>query len=125
MKEKGYVDYICPQIYFGFLHSTRPFEKTLNDWIAMPRDSSVKLHIGFALHKIGIASDEYAGTGGNEWATHDDIMKRSLQLVRAKPACGGVIFFSYKFFKPSLLPESGSWSKAVAIREVENLLAVI
>jgi uncharacterized lipoprotein YddW (UPF0748 family) len=125
MKQKGYIDYVCPQIYFGFLNSKQPFKSTVDSWAAMPRDKSVKLYIGLALHKIGMASDTYAGTGKTEWADHDDIMKESLKYVRSKTACGGVMFFSYKYFKPSSLPENSSWSKPVAIREVENLLSIM
>jgi hypothetical protein len=91
----------------------------------MPRHSSVRLFIGLGLYKIGIQNDEFAGTGRNEWSTNDDIMKRSLLYVRSKPECGGVMFFSYSFFKPLLKPDSSSWSKDIARREVENLLAVM
>lgn len=126
MKEKGYIDYICPQVYFGFLHKTQAFDKNVDSWIAMPRHSSVRLYIGLALHKIGILSDQYAGTnaGKAEWAQHNDIMKRSLLSVRSKPECGGVMFFSYRYFTPASLTQS-SWSRDVAIREVENLLTVM
>lgn len=125
MSKKGYVDYVCPQVYFGFKHKTQAFDKNVDSWIKMPRHSSVRLFIGLGLYKIGIQNDEFAGTGRNEWSTNDDIMKRSLLYVRSKPECGGVMFFSYSFFKPLLKPDSSSWSKDIARREVENLLAVM
>ena len=30
--QKGYCDYLCPQVYFGFLNDTLPFMKTVKDW---------------------------------------------------------------------------------------------
>lgn len=125
MKSKGYIDYVTPQIYFGFEHQTRPFDKTVNEWAKMQRDSSVKLYIGLALHKIGTVNDQYAGTGKEEWKNRNDIMKRSLLYVRSKAECSGVMFFRYDFFFPSKMAESSSWVKSVAVREVENLLTVM
>ncbi len=124
IKQKGYVDYICPQIYFGFLNKSQPFESTVNSWAAMNRHSSVRLYIGLALYKTGLITDTYAGDGKQEWATNDDIMKRSLLCVRENTACGGVMFFSYTYFNPSSQNDADR-KMDVAIREVNNLLAVL
>ncbi|MDD2361449.1 MAG: family 10 glycosylhydrolase [Oscillospiraceae bacterium] len=119
MRQAKYIDYICPQIYYGFLNKSSAFDKNLDGWIAMQRSPSVKLYVGLALYKIGIADDEWAGDDGRtEWADHDDIIKRQLVYTRSKSECGGVMFFSYSFFKPS----SGN---AVATREIENLLGIL
>lgn len=124
IKQKGYVDYICPQIYFGFANSSQPFESTVKSWANMSRHSSVRLYIGLALYKTGLISDTYAGEGKQEWATNDDIMKRSVLCVRQNPACGGVMFYSYTYFNPSSQNDADR-KMDVAIREVNNLLSVL
>ncbi|MDD4546890.1 MAG: family 10 glycosylhydrolase, partial [Oscillospiraceae bacterium] len=127
MKQAKYIDYVCPQIYYGLLNKSSPFVANLNGWMAIERNSSVKLYIGLALYKIGITKDTCAGSpaGITEWADHDDIMKEQLLLVRSKSECGGVMFFSYSFFNPSAIKESSDWIKAVGVREIENLLEVL
>ena len=35
LKSDEYIDYIMPQIYFGFNNKSRPFIDTVNDWIDM------------------------------------------------------------------------------------------
>lgn len=125
MKDKGYIDYICPQVYFGLLNSNKPFKGEVDKWTSYGRHSSVRLYIGLALYKIGKDKDESAGDGKNEWATNDDVMKSSLIYVRSKSQCGGVMFYSYTFFNPSSRSNDGSWSLDVANREVNNLLAVL
>ena len=80
--EKGYVDYLCPQIYFGFKNEISPFEKCLDNWAQMKTDSSVRLIAGLALYKSG-KNDNYAS--GNhkstdspyfEWKNYSDIISR-------------------------------------------------
>ncbi len=116
---KGYADYICPQVYFGFEHQTAAFDKRVNEWLSYPRHSSVALHVGLAVYKTGITTDQYAGTGKAEWANHSDIMARSVAYLRSKNL--GMGFYSYTYFNPDT-PRSPSYNKAVAAKEIENLL---
>ena len=92
----GYVDYICPQIYSGFAHETRPFTQVLNEWLALPRRADVGLYIGLALYKAGLTEDTYAGTGRLEWSTHTDIIARQLDAIRKTGQIDGFIVFRYK-----------------------------
>lgn len=111
LAQPGYVDYMCPQIYFGFLHGSSPFDKMVDQWFALPRASGVKLYVGLAIYKGGIADDTWAGSGRNEWATYNDIMKRSVEYLRAKKV-PGMIFYSYTYFES-------------AKAETENLLPLL
>ncbi len=90
----GYVDYLCPQIYFGFSHETHAFESTLATWESLPRHDRVALYIGLALYKSG-ADDPYAGTGNDEWVTRDDILMRQVMTIRAHEIAKGFILFRY------------------------------
>ena len=123
----GYVDYVCPQIYFGFENSTAPFDRAVADWASYPRHESVRLYIGLGLYKTGMSPDEYAGQGREEWAENSDIMKRSVECLRGNAAVGGMIFYNYGSFDASgRSPAAGqSYAQEVARQEVENLLPLL
>lgn len=90
---KGYVDYLCPQVYSGFLNETLPFDKQIAAFAALPRAENVHLYAGLALYKTG-ETDMFAGTGADEWQKNSDILSR--QITAAKDAgFSGVALFRY------------------------------
>ncbi len=93
----NYSDYFAPQIYYGFLNETSPFESMLNEW-----QDVVKLKdliIGIAFYKVGV-QDEFAGNGVDEWKINQDIIVRQIDMVR-KAGCEGIAFFRYdSLFNP-------------------------
>lgn len=93
MTEAGYIDYICPQLYVGFRHGTKPFLPLLAEWVALPRRKGIKLYIGLALYKVGLKHDPYAGTGAAEWATDEDIIPRQIEAV--EDVTDGYVLFRY------------------------------
>lgn len=95
LRQRGYVDYLCPQIYYGFTHSTAPYEAVLRQWLALPRHSGVRLYVGLALYKAGLADDSYAGEGRGEWAQHSDILSRQLTVARNTGQVDGFVLFRY------------------------------
>ncbi len=94
MAQGGYVDYLCPQLYFGFAHETHPFTQTLATWESLPRHADVALYIGLALYKSGTA-DTYAGKGQNEWCAMQDIIARQVTALRKSGKCTGFVLFRY------------------------------
>jgi uncharacterized lipoprotein YddW (UPF0748 family) len=96
--QAGYCDYIAPQLYYGFLNAAQPFERCLNEWGDLVRGTDIKLIIGLASYKLGLA-DNWAGEAGrNEWITdRDTIIERQIELSRRAANYGGHIFFSYRF----------------------------
>lgn len=94
MERAGYIDYICPQIYFGFDHTNHPYAETLAQWEALPRRQGVALYIGLALYKAG-EQDTYAADGINEWCVYDDIIARQVQALRKSGAASGFVLFRY------------------------------
>lgn len=98
----GYVDYIMPQLYYGFENKTLPFEKTAKDWNDLvSKGGKVKLYAGLALYKCGL-EDKYAGaesdkkdTGRYEWINRSDIISRQINTVR-QLNYSGIVFYSYK-----------------------------
>ncbi len=93
MSTSGYIDYIAPQLYFGYNYpnDSIKYDYLLDLWMSMPRHENVKIYIGLAAYKIG---DPSADMESGEWTTVDDILAR--QAVDAdKIGCNGVIIFNY------------------------------
>lgn len=64
--QEGYVDYLCPQLYYPFDHSEKPFIRTAEEWMTMVSCPSVKLYGGLALYKAGDPNvDNGAWVGGD------------------------------------------------------------
>ena len=104
--EDGYIDYICPQIYFGLEHATHPFDKIADQWSSVVKNRKIKLMIGMTLGKALSKTDKWAGSGKDEWAMHTDILKRCLEYTRTVSNCHGVFVFCYQYFyEPSTAKE--------------------
>jgi uncharacterized lipoprotein YddW (UPF0748 family) len=102
--ESGYIDYIMPQLYFGFLNKYCPFDKILKEWADAVKSPDVKLIVGLtaskAVQAVSGAIDTYAGTeeGKNEWINNKDILCRSMLAVKNEKKSVGYCFFSYQYF---------------------------
>lgn len=120
-KDEGYIDYICPQVYFGFEHQTCGFVKVCKQWSSIIKNDNVKLYIGMTLGKAKSKVDNYAGTGKNEWAEHNDILKRCLSATKSIDKCSGVAYFCYQYYYNPMSGESVSETA----RERGNLLPLL
>ena len=114
------VDYLIPQIYWGFLHPVKPFEPTLKEWKNVVGESGVGLLPGLAAYNIGLrfrlSDDEEVNC---EWEANDDIMARETKLALAE-GCPGVVYFSWSsFFHPD--PETAETVQG----EMDHLREVI
>ncbi len=97
--EEGYVDYICPQIYFGYENETMPYLQTLTEWSMLC--TSCDLIAGLSFYKSGTV-DEYAGSGQNEWLENSDIISRQYLDSLTFTNCKGVALFRYNsIFNPA------------------------
>ena len=61
--EQGYLDYVVPQIYFGFENSTKPFDETAKEWSEIVTNEQISLVIGLGAYKIN-EEDEFIRTTG-------------------------------------------------------------
>lgn len=113
----GYVDYLMPQIYFGFLNSARPYEKTVKEWNDLILDNHVSLIPALAFYKVG-QTDLYAKEGVNEWIDYHDIIKREVMFSRKLSRYQGFAIYRYD----SLLAEDISQA---AFLEKENLKSIL
>ncbi|NDL66517.1 glycoside hydrolase family 10 protein [Anaerotalea alkaliphila] len=94
VSQEGYVDYISPQIYFGYEHGTMPYRAVLEEWQAMLEGSGVDLLVGLAAYKVG-TTDAWAGAGKGEWLASGDILARMVDDARKQGNYKGFILFRY------------------------------
>lgn len=100
VKTPGYIDYICPQVYYGFEHGRTPYDTTLDEWHALP-NSGVDIIAGIAAYKVG-AVDKWAGDGSDEWINSERILQQMIETSRMDSHHGGYALYRYDFlFKPS------------------------
>ncbi len=120
MAKGGYVDYMCPQIYYGFDNQTMPFDELVDTWSGYTRDPSVSLYVGLALYKTGTTTDAFAGSGEAEWNTHDDVMARSVAYLREDRSIGGFMLFRYAQLTANATRDT-TFDAQIAQRELQHL----
>ena len=117
MTQSGYVDYLMPQIYWGFEAKQNgqaagyAFANCLNEWVTLKKKGNVKLYVGLALYKTG--TDGVDGNEVPEWQRYHDIMKREVQAGRATGQVSGYCFY-----------DLSSLTRAAAAEEVANVTAL-
>lgn len=93
--ESGYLDYIMPQIYFGFKNAAQPFSKVVRQWDNIASNSGVPLIVGVSPSKIGM-EDGWGGADGRyEWINDKDILKRQFIEAAETQSYGGICLYSY------------------------------
>ncbi len=94
--EKGYVDYLCPQIYYGFQNENQPFMSTTKEWIEM---TDCTLYVSLPLYKAE-KEDEFAGDRGvNEFVENNNIAARQVTYLSKLDKIKGYYIFSYSSLK--------------------------
>ncbi len=91
--ESGCVDYIIPQLYFGFDYPIEEyrFERLLDDWKALVSGNDTRLLIGLAAYKIGTDSEP----DREEWANGKEVIARQAEICLNDKTVAGHIYFSY------------------------------
>ena len=103
--EAGYLDYICPQVYFGLEHGSHDFVKVCQLYRDMIETDSVSLIIGMTFGKAFTREDPWAGTGKDEWKNSRNILARCLETTKELEKCRGVAVFSYQYLFDPLTGE--------------------
>lgn len=94
LTEGGYVDYIMPQIYWGFTNKQAPFDKTLEQWSELTDDSDVRLYIGLQLYRMGTTDKEQTDYKELQSA---DLITKELEQLQKETKVTGYCFFSYQY----------------------------
>lgn len=94
MSRAGYIDYICPQLYWGFEYPNAQFRfnNIADTWSNLKMHDGLKLYFGLAVYKSGTVD-----AGSDEWIKNNDIIKRQIEYSRTKNNCSGIILFSYNY----------------------------
>ena len=103
----GYIDYICPQLYYSLQNPALKFETALHNWTSLEYNDSVTLYIGLAGYKTGTDNDS------NTWKLSDRILQEELKLIRKKKLKG---FMLYSF---------SNLESEKAAKEVSNLVEIL
>ena len=93
---EGYIDYIMPQLYFGFENENAPFCRLALEWSQTVNADCVELMCGLAVYKCG-RTDKNAGSGAREWAVNSDILARQYDFLKKNGVYSGFCLFSYSF----------------------------
>lgn len=118
-KNEGYIDYIMPQLYYGFENASCPYEQTLKAWNDMITVKGIKFYPGLAVYKIG-TTDQWAGAGSQEWLSTTTMLRRQVASARAYSMYDGFALYRYDSF---INPASSVASRVAT--EMENLKAVL
>lgn len=89
--QPGYVDYICPQLYYHFNSKTQPFARVAQEWKTLVTEPSVALYAGLALYK---ANDPEADDG--IWCGEGDVIRRQLETLE-EDGYTGFALYSYDY----------------------------
>ena len=93
LNSKSYVDYICPQIYWGFKHPYAKYDRVLNQWARKARSHKVKLYVGIGVYKAGYNTGA-SSAERSEWRNNTNLLK-NMVLYGRKHGARGFAFFDY------------------------------
>ncbi|MBQ0098644.1 MAG: family 10 glycosylhydrolase [Oscillospiraceae bacterium] len=102
-EEDGYIDYICPQIYFSLDNPALTFEESLKMWAQINKHKNLKVYVGLAGYKA--QSDADSGT----WLDNTDILESETKI--ADKYTDGIMLYSYE----SLISSQGE-------EEIQNVV---
>ncbi|MBR4693409.1 MAG: family 10 glycosylhydrolase [Bacilli bacterium] len=112
LSTKDYVDFIIPQLYYGFENETKPFVETSNYWDEMIKDN-IPLIPALAFYKTGV-EDNYAKSGKNEWINNHNIIEKEIIHSRTLSHYKGFVLYRYD----SIFSENVTKSSQ---EEIENM----
>ena len=95
--EQAVIDYLCPQVYWGYgftlsSGSTRfAFENILPEWLSYPRAEEVALYFGLGAYRIGTGDGSSDGDSLRRWSTGSALAEQ-VEDLRSKGAQGWALY---------------------------------
>lgn len=118
LSNSGYVDFIMPQIYYGFFNGSRPFYNTLKEWSSLITNDSISMSVALAFYKNGVI-DEWASSGKTEWIENNNIIMKEIIVSRNINNYMGFGLFRYDYlFSEDKINDN-------TLLEIENIKKVI
>ncbi|MCL2889313.1 MAG: family 10 glycosylhydrolase [Eggerthellaceae bacterium] len=129
MAQAGFVDYLMPQLYWGFAYRTYggssfyAFGNLVDTWALYPCDPSVRLYAGLGAYRIGLLQwdgsrygfGDYGNNDQSEWSSGHNLADMVLAL-REQEAFSG-----FSLFRHAYLFQGSDWvseSECSALREL-------
>ncbi len=113
-----YIDFIIPQVYYGFYNEKKPFLKTIKEWNNLIKNKNIDLYIALAFYKVG-SIDTYANAGKLEWQDNSDIIMKEILLSRNLDQYRGFVLFRYgNLFDKDLYTMT-------TLKEIENMQKIV
>lgn len=117
LSSDGYVDFIMPQVYYGFFNESKRFKTVIDEWNNLIKND-IDLYIALAFYKVGVI-DNYARGGSNEWINNNDIIMREIILSRNLKYYKGFSLFRYDYlFNTELYTNT-------TMLEIENMKKIL
>ncbi len=116
--KKGYLDFIMPQVYYGFKNENKPYIDTVKTWNDLIKINNIELIPALALYKAG-SIDPYAQAGKEEWIEESNILQKQVLIGRNLNHYKGFALFRYDY----MFNETSKTEQL--IKEVENLKKII
>ena len=89
-----YVDFIMPQLYYGFNNSSKPYIDTINEWKSLIKNKDIDFYIALAFYKVG-EIDNYAKEGKYEWIENNNIIMKEIVYSRNIDYYKGFCLYRY------------------------------
>ena len=122
MSTPGYLDYVMPQIYWGFGYTLKSgsdrfaFENIVAEWAAMPRADSVALCVGLGAYRIGDGDGGSNENSTSQWQT-------GCNLASQVEGLRGAGLDGYALYRYASLFDNAAWND-LAAQECEALRQV-
>lgn len=85
--QRGYCDWIIPQLYYGFENELMPFDEACRAWEKLDTVGAVRMLYGIAAYKLNESDEEFDVGNG--------IIEKEISAAKEMSNYGGVVFFSY------------------------------
>lgn len=90
--DEEWVDYIAPQIYFGYTNKSRPYAATLQQWSDVVEGTDVQLIVGLGAYKI---NQDNGNSDDEEWIHDSQILIKQIHDAQDASNYAGYALYSY------------------------------
>lgn len=97
-REDGFVDYLEPQLYWGFKNKSVPFRKAISDWQNIVSNPKTKLYIALPIYRIKDKPE-------TEWVDNKYLLGNMLRYQRTQRV-EGFSLFRYDYMLDSFLKKA-------------------
>lgn len=114
MQSDKYIDFIIPQIYYGFYNETKPFLRVIKEWNDLIKNNDIDMYVALAFYKVGLV-DTFAKEGKSEWENNDNIIMKEILMSRNLEYYKGFVLFRYGYLFDEEL------YSVTTLKEIENM----